>query len=84
MSEDDRPNTLPEPGAGAPGPSERPWPYLHLLWFLAAALALAAAGIDYYKTGALNLVMLLPPALLIGMGVVSRGSRRRTGRPPAP
>lgn len=50
---------------------------LHLLWLYAAALALAAVGIEYWKIGEVP-VMLLANALLLDALGVARGSCRRS------
>jgi hypothetical protein len=47
------------------------------LWFVAAALAFAAAGIDFYRTGAVTASLLVPGFLCALMGFVSRSRGRR-------
>ena len=48
------------------------------IWFVAAALAFTAAGLDYFKTGSVTASLLVPGLLCTLMGFVYRARGRRT------
>ena len=51
------------------------------LWFVAAALSLVAAGLDFYRHGTASVSLLAPAVVCTVMGFVTRARGRRSQPP---